>query len=168
MPELTTRRLSLRPLTPTEGEALAAGKQLPGWRYAPGYPLPDTGEGVGFLLRHGDVAFGFYLVVRREDGRVVGEIGFAGPPRNGVVAIGYGIVPEARGRGYATEAIGALSGWALAQPGVAEVVAQTLPDNEPSARALLRAGFVELERTARVRRFSYRGLSATSSPPSSS
>lgn len=168
MPELTTPRLSLRPLTVAEGEALAAGRPLPGRPYAPGYPLPDTRDGVGFLLRHGDVEFGFYLVVRREDERVVGEIGFAGPPRNGVVAIGYAIVPEARGQGYATEAIGALSRWALAQPGVVEVVAQTLRENEPSARALLRAGFVELEPTARVRRFSYRGLSATSSPPSSS
>jgi ribosomal-protein-alanine N-acetyltransferase len=85
--------------------------------------------------------------------------------------IGYAIVPEARGRGYATEAIAAISDWALAQPGVGEVRAQTLPDNEASVRALLRAGFTEIEPAEKVRRFALlnqRGLSATSSPPSSS
>jgi RimJ/RimL family protein N-acetyltransferase len=88
--------------------------------------------------------------------------------------IGYGIVPGERRRGYATEAIRGLSRWALRQPGVGEVQAQTLPDNEPSARALLRAGFVEGEPGENVRRFALRslpgqpGLSATSSPPSES
>jgi ribosomal-protein-alanine N-acetyltransferase len=139
--------------------------------FAPGYPLPDTHDGVGFLVRHGVEDFGFYLVVRLDNEAIVGEIGFVGPPKEGAVMIGYAIVPEARGRGYATEAIAAISDWALAQPGVGEVRAQTLPDNEASIRALLRAGFTEIEPAEKVRRFALlnqRGLSATSSPPSSS
>jgi RimJ/RimL family protein N-acetyltransferase len=36
---------------------------------------------------------------------------------------------------------------------VEEVRAQTLPDNEPSARALMRAGFVEAQPGGNVRRF---------------
>ena len=132
--------------------------------------MPDTADGLGFLLNHQVEDFGFYLVVRTDDALVVGEIGFGGPPADGAVAIGYAIVPGERGQGHATEAIRGLSDWALRQPGVGEVRAQTLPDNEPSARALLRAGFAEAEPGENVRRFalSYPGLSAISSPPSES
>ena len=84
---------------------------------------------------------------------MIGEIGFVGAPSDGSVMIGYAIVPSARRQGYATEAIAALSEWALAQPEVAEVRAQTLPDNEASIRALLRAGFGETEGNEKLRRF---------------
>jgi RimJ/RimL family protein N-acetyltransferase len=145
VPDLDTPRLRLHALTRTEAETLLAGDPPGGWHFAPGYPLPDTKDAVGLYLRHGGRDYGFHLVVRRDDGAVVGEIGFVGPPRDGAATIGYAIVPTARRRGYATEAIVALSDWALGQPGVDSVRAQTRPDNEPSIRALLRAGFVEGE-----------------------
>jgi RimJ/RimL family protein N-acetyltransferase len=153
VPDLETTRLSLHALSVEEAEQLHAGAPPPEWAYAAGYPLPDTKDGVGLYLRHGDRDFGFHFVVRREDRLVVGEIGFVGPPRGGAVMIGYAIVPSARGQGYATEAILGLSEWSLEQPGVDVVRAQTLPDNEASIRALLRAGFVEDEPAPRVRRF---------------
>ena len=171
MPDLTTARLLLHALTVDEAGTIRAGQKLPAWPFAAGYPLPDTFDGLGLFLGHGDERFRFSLVVRQADGLVIGEIGFVGPPRDGAVMIGYAIVPEARRRGYATEAIAAISDWALALDGVGEVLAQTLPDNEASIRALLRAGFIEIEATEKVRRFAlsaYRGLSATSRPPSSS
>ncbi len=168
MPDLETPRLLLRALTPAEAEVVRAGDPLPATPYADGYPLPDTKDGLGLYLRHGLRDYGFHLVVRRDDGLVVGEIGFVEPPRNGTVMIGYAIVPSARGQGYATEAIRALAAWAIAQDGTSEVRAQTLPENEPSIRALLRAGFTEETPAAKVRRFAYRGESATSSPPSAS
>ena len=157
MPELTTGRLRLRELTVEEARTIRAGELLGDERFADGYPLPDSSDGLRLFLRHGDERFGFSLIVRLEDGVVIGEIGFVAPPREGAVTIGYAIVPAARGQGFATEAIAALSDWALAQPDVAEVNAQTLPDNEPSARALLRAGFVEEGSSPQLRRFSRRG-----------
>src|SRR5207249_5451693 len=83
MPDLTTPRLPLHALTLEEGEALHAGEPLEAWTFAPGYPLPDTRDGVDLFVRHQVVEFGFYLAVRRDDGLVIGEIGFAGPPTNG-------------------------------------------------------------------------------------
>jgi RimJ/RimL family protein N-acetyltransferase len=157
VPELATPRLLLHPVTLEEAQALQAGEPLAGWPYAPAYPLPDTLDAVGLFLRHRDPDFGLYLIVRRADGLVIGDGGFVGPPSNGVVGIGYEIVPSARRQGYATEVIRALAGWALEQPGVREVRATTLPDNEPSIRALLRAGFVEGEASAKTRSFSLRG-----------
>jgi RimJ/RimL family protein N-acetyltransferase len=153
VPDLGTTRLLLRALSADEARAVRTGETLPDHPFAEGYPLPDTFDGLGLFLDHGDERFGFSLIVRRRDGLVIGEIGFVGPPREGAVMIGYAIVPSARRRGYATEAISALSAWALAEPDVHAVRAQTLPENEPSIRALLRAGFVEDEPSGRVRRF---------------
>jgi RimJ/RimL family protein N-acetyltransferase len=153
VPDLTTARLLLHALTVDEARTIRAGRKLPAWPFAAGYPLPDTFDGLGLFLGHGDERFGFSLVVRQADGLVIGEIGFVGPPRDGAVMIGYAIVPSARRQGYATEAISALSDWALAEPDVEEVRAQTLPDNEPSVRALLRAGFTEQPSGQKLRRF---------------
>jgi RimJ/RimL family protein N-acetyltransferase len=153
VPDLETTRLRLHPLTVEEAELLDAGVLPVGWTYAPGYPLPDTKDGVGLFLRHGERDFGFHFVVRRADAQVIGEIGFVGPPRGGAVTIGYAIVPSARRQGYATEAIVALAEWSLRQPGVEAVRAQTLPDNEASIGALLRAGFEEDEPGPKIRRF---------------
>jgi RimJ/RimL family protein N-acetyltransferase len=133
---------------------IRGGEPLSGFPFAAGYPLPDTYDGLGLFIRHGDERFGFSLIVRREDGLVIGEIGFVGPPQRGAVMIGYAIVSSARRQGYATEAIAAVTGWALGEPAVEEVRAQTLPDNEASVRALLRAGFTEQPRGQKLRRFS--------------
>jgi RimJ/RimL family protein N-acetyltransferase len=153
VPELTTARLVLHPLTTEDAGRVRDGRPLAGLPFAEGYPLPDTNDGLDLYIRHGDERFGFSLIVRRDDELVIGEIGFVGLPIRGVVTIGYAIVPSARRQGYATEAIRALSAWALAQPDVDTVRAQTLPDNEASIRALLRAGFTEEARRGKVRRF---------------
>jgi len=149
--------LVLRRLAVDDARAIRRGEPLADAPFADGYPLPDTVDGLGLFLRHGEERWGFALIVRLDDGLVIGEIGFVGPPHDGVVTIGYAIVPSARRQGYATEAIVALSGWALDQPGVDVVRAQTLPDNEPSIRALQRAGFTEDELpNEKLRRFSRR------------
>jgi ribosomal-protein-alanine N-acetyltransferase len=153
VPDLETSRLRLHALTAEEAEALHAGCLPDGWVYADGYPLPDTKDGVGLFLRHGNCEYGFHFVIRQEDGQVIGEIGFVEPPQGESVTIGYAIVPSARRRGYATEAIVAVTEWSLAQQDVTQVRAQTLPDNEPSIRALRSAGFEEDEPGPRVRRF---------------
>ena len=44
-------------------------------------------------------------------------------------------------RGYMGEAVAALASWALAQPHVTRVEAETAPDNVASQRVLARVGF---------------------------
>jgi [ribosomal protein S5]-alanine N-acetyltransferase len=76
---------------------------------------------------------------------LVGVAGFGSPPRaNGGVEIGYAIVPEARGNGYATEAATALVAYAFADPRVNAVEAETLPDLPDSIRVLEKSGFSRL------------------------
>jgi len=64
----------------------------------------------------------------------------------GHVDLGYLLLPEAWGRGYATEACEAALGWfAGAVPGE-PVVLLTQTANTPSMRLAARLGFVEVER----------------------
>ena len=72
---------------------------------------------------------------------LIGCGGFTSPPVNGTVATGYSLLPASMGRGYATEAVIALTAWAFTHPEVRKVIAETLPDNERSIRVLQRAGF---------------------------
>ena len=72
---------------------------------------------------------------------LVGSGGFKGLPVDGVVEIGYHVLAPYRRRGYATEAVGALLGWALQHEGVQGVVAETAEENVPSLALLARLGF---------------------------
>ena len=71
--------------------------------------------------------------------------GFKGPPQDGTVEIGYSVLPRFQGQGYATEMVRALVDWALAQPGVSRIVAETLEANTASVRLLRRLGFARTE-----------------------
>ena len=77
----------------------------------------------------------------------IGELCFKGVDRCGSAEIGYGISEKYRGCGYATEAVSALSEWALNQPVVACVTAETEESNVASERVLQKSGFI---RTGKV------------------
>ena len=81
-------------------------------------------------------------IIERKDGCKVGDLCFKGRNDDGSVEIGYGILPEYQGRGYATEAVEAMVSWALCQSGVRRVEAETEPDNKASQRVLEKCGFL--------------------------
>ena len=88
----------------------------------------------------------FWFLIRRSDRIVVGSADFKNvPDEDGAVELGYGLGKNYEGRGYMTEAARAMCSWALSQPGVTSVVAETKRDNRPSQRILSRCGF-RLER----------------------
>lgn len=87
---------------------------------------------------------GWYWVIVDPAGggrTLAGYGGFTSRPANGTIAIGYSLLPRFMGKGYATEAVGALVHWAFSQPGVCRVIAEVLPGNGPSVRVLQRSGF---------------------------
>ncbi|MCW3814711.1 GNAT family N-acetyltransferase [Micromonospora sp. DR5-3] len=59
----------------------------------------------------------------------------------GEASVGYALLPEWRGRGYATRAVRLLAGWAFGVPGIARLTAGTLPENTASHRVLENVGF---------------------------
>jgi RimJ/RimL family protein N-acetyltransferase len=88
------------------------------------------------------VGWGVWYFVRSEGLVAVGGGAFKGmPTEDGTVEVGYSVLPEHQGRGYATGAVGAMVEWALAQQNVMRVIAETLPEFASSIRVLGKLGF---------------------------
>lgn len=84
----------------------------------------------------------FYWVLLEDDERTL--VGDGGMLREspGRMMIGYALLDEWQGRGFGTEAVGALVEFAFRDPGVDLVVAYTYPDRAASIRVLEKNGFV--------------------------
>lgn len=99
--------------------------------------LAETPEAVGW--------YGWYVISLRADGSrqsLVAGAGFLGPPSpGGVVEIGYSVVPEERGRGYASEAVRALLAHAFRDATVERIVANTADSNVAASAVLIQCGF---------------------------
>jgi len=89
---------------------------------------------------------GWYAI--RLDGHagvLCGSVGFKGPPdTDGMVEIGYSVLPAHQGAGIATEMVEALVRWACRQGGVRHIEAETAVDNPASVRVLERTGFASV------------------------
>ena len=81
-------------------------------------------------------------IIECKDGSHIGDLSFKGLYVDGSVEIGYGIDEAYQGQGYATEAVNAAVMWALQQPGITCVEAETEPNNKASQRVLEKCGFV--------------------------
>ena len=98
------------------------------------------------LSRHGAGGWWLYYIVLTDTvpPTLVGTAGYKGPPSDGVVEIGYSVVPSWQRHGFATEASAALIE-AAQRRGADVVVAQTLPHLRPSIAVLRRLGFAPAE-----------------------
>ncbi|MEU6374573.1 GNAT family N-acetyltransferase [Streptomyces sp. NPDC046909] len=143
---LATDRLTLEGVTPASAADLTTGG-TGGFDWVVGGPYQGTRDASGMILKAYEAGvhrpeFGMFVLVREEDDLAVGGMGFHGPPdEEGRVEIGYDLVEGARGRGYATEALRALSEWALARNDVRTLFATIDAGNVRSQGVVTRAGF---------------------------
>ena len=145
-----TPRLRLEVLDQPAVAALAAGGSLSELGHLDPYQAMTT-AGHMLALRAaqleespGTAPWLVRVIVERDTGAVVGYVNFHAPPdAEGMVEIGYQVVPEARRRGYATEAASAMWAWA-GERGAQTLRASIRPDNEPSLALVQRAGFVHV------------------------
>jgi [ribosomal protein S5]-alanine N-acetyltransferase len=99
------------------------------------------------LIEHPDTIGwnAWYALLRPPVGGLqilVGAGGFFGPPdRDGMVEIGYSIVPAYEGRGLATELVRALVHHAFSDARVKRIIAHTTEENIGSVKVLERTGF---------------------------
>ncbi len=93
------------------------------------------------------------IVIHRADVRVIGDVRFEPYSdrvptrrtpawREGVVEIGYAIVPDYRRQGYASEAMGRVIDWLIEDPSVQNIIAGCDTRNRASVRTLRKLGFV--------------------------
>jgi RimJ/RimL family protein N-acetyltransferase len=152
---ITTERLELHLLTLAELDAVAAGdafglarrigasispewvdelRDLAAWRAGQVRMRPQDEP---WLLRA--------VVVSSpvESRRAIGYLNFhAAPDAHGMVEIGYTLQPEARGQGYAIEAVRGAFAWASREFGIAHFRASVSPGNERSQNLIRKLGFV--------------------------
>jgi len=155
--DIRTSRLLLHAVDVAEAQRIVAQRPGPHDVWAYDFPFEGDVGAVGMFLHAsatlGDPSpFGHYVLSRLSDGQAIGGLGFKGRPDDGSVEIGYGLVPSARGAGYAAEAVIALLCLA-ARHGVSKVTAETTLDNVASQRTLVRAGFSRVNTDAELQRF---------------
>ena len=150
---IVTERLRLRRSRPDDAEAISSYRSDPdvnrqqGWaRTDPEAVRADIQEMAG---RAPGEAGGWvqFSVEERDGGLLVGDVGLSpadGEP--GVLKVGYTIDPAFQGRGYATEAVGALLGYAFETLGADVIRAYASADNAASIRVAERVGMRLIER----------------------
>ncbi|MCC6168811.1 MAG: GNAT family N-acetyltransferase [Caldilineaceae bacterium] len=146
-PVLATQRLRLRPLREEDAEAIQALFGDPRTLRFLNQPPTDTPAKAlelirwlnGHYDRHEAVQWAITL---DDDDRMIGTCGvYAWDRENRHVDIGYHILYEHWGQGYATEATRALLGWCFANLDVHRIQADCTDGNIASERVLLKCGF---------------------------
>ncbi len=155
--KIRTERLELIPgtveLLSAELEGLNSFRQKLGVGVPPTWPpnLYDRPaiEFMANYLKENPDAHGWgpwYLVLRNQEGKpetLVGTCGYKGKPLpDGTVEIGYSVLAEYQGKGFASEAARALVDRAFSYPKVTRVIAETYPELLPSVRVLEKNGFI--------------------------
>lgn len=143
-PALDTPRLVLRMFTPGDAADVYAYAQDPqvgplaGW--APHQSLAESQSVVAHFIRSGDV----WAVVEKASGRVIGSVGLHTDRKRDVAntrMLGYVLGAHHWGRGYATEAAGAVLRYAFEELGCPLVSVYHYPHNARSRRVIQKLGF---------------------------
>jgi RimJ/RimL family protein N-acetyltransferase len=149
-----TDRLELVPLSPAFLEAVISGRRTEAERIA-GLSLPvgwpDEVDARWLRIRLEEMqkpGWQTWLVramMAIGDRRMVGHIGFHGPPDEiGRAEMGYTVFAEYRRRGYAAEAAMGMMDWACARHGVTRFYLAISPDNAPSLAMAAKLGFARI------------------------
>ncbi|HET7266554.1 MAG TPA: GNAT family N-acetyltransferase [Oleiagrimonas sp.] len=93
--------------------------------------------------------FGMFSVIEKSSGRWIGRLGPWQPDGWPGTEVGWGLLPDAWGRGYATEGATAAMDYAFDVLGWSEVIHTIDPANAPSQRVAQRLGSRRL-RSARL------------------
>jgi RimJ/RimL family protein N-acetyltransferase len=142
-PPLRTDRLILRPPRAEDFDAWAAFMGDAEASRFVGGPQPRAVAWRGLLQVAGAWAiqgFSMFSAIERSSGRWVGRLGPWFPEGWPGTEVGWGLVPEARGLGYATEGAAAAIDWAFDHLGWAEVVHTIDPANTASQAVARRLG----------------------------
>ena len=125
-------------------------------RFIGGQPATEEETWARFLRYRGHWAlmgYGFWLIEEKSSGRFAGEMGFLegkramNPGFDGAHEIGWGLMPWAQGKGYATEAVNAAHSWSEEQFGRVRTVCLIAPENLSSMRVAERCGYREYARS---------------------
>jgi [ribosomal protein S5]-alanine N-acetyltransferase len=170
VPALETKRLRLIPFTLELKKAAINDRarlvEMLGVYVPDDWPGPDMVEALPFFVENMEKAPSEpawdWIAIHRLDQGVIGGIGFMGAPdKDGVVEVGYDIVPEYREQGYATEMARSLIAWAFQEKGIKVVTATCRDDNPGSIKVLEKVGMRRLEPDGNMLKWEIRKDSST-------
>lgn len=146
---LATARLQLREFTEADFPALLALVSHPEvMRFSDGIESEAAAHVrlAGYLRAYRERGFGKWAVQERSSGRVIGYCGFGWEEFDGVSRpeLGFRLLPDCWGRGFATEAAAACDRHASAALGFNDYLGFAHPDNTASRRVLEKLGLVLL------------------------
>jgi RimJ/RimL family protein N-acetyltransferase len=136
---IETERLVLRQLTPEDVDGLLEvfADPIAMWAYPSTKDRSQTEAWVAWAIEsYQKNGWGLWAVVRRADGRLLGDCGPMLEPVDGVLVpeLGYHIVRAEWGRGYATEAAIACRDWFFTNTSHDRLVSIVWPPNTASRR----------------------------------
>ena len=150
-PVTESARLRLRPHTPDDLDACAAMWGDPVvTRFIGGRPFTREEVWARILRYVGHwhwMSYGFWAVEEKDTGLFIGEAGFAEfhrqiePPLKGIPEIGWAFVPQAHGKGYATETVRAVVAWGDERFGRRQTACIIDPANAASIRVAEKCGY---------------------------
>lgn len=141
---IETDRLVLRPTRMSDAEDIfeyASGENV--GRYA-GWKLHETIEETRQIIETVFSEENVFAIVLKENGKVVGSIGLIADPKrvyDRVRMIGYALGEAYWGRGYMTEAAGALTDYGFETLDLVMISAYCYPSNERSRGILKKLSF---------------------------
>lgn len=89
----------------------------------------------------GETHWWTWLPILKDQNMLIGNCGYKGTPKDGMVEIGYDVVSSLRGIGLATEIAAVLIDHAFSFPEVEYVQAHTLAEENASCGVLKKCGF---------------------------
>lgn len=96
---------------------------------------------MAYLVGHWQfLGYGYYAVEEKATGTLVGRVGYTNQPGWPAFELGWTIIPEYQGRGYATEAARMLLQYAFTTLDQPRVTSLIHPDNAPSRRVAEKLG----------------------------
>ncbi len=143
---LETDRLTVRRLDVGDAAFILQLLNDPLWLRFIGDKGVRTLDDARNYLRKGPLAmyeregFGLFLTARKEDGAAIGMCGLIKRDSLDDVDIGFAFLPEFRAQGYALESASAMLAYGKDVFGLKRIVAIVSPDNERSARLLMKLG----------------------------
>jgi RimJ/RimL family protein N-acetyltransferase len=140
---IETERLILRPTAREDFEPWVAFMADPEAARFIGGAQPRAAVWRGFMAMAGSwqlLGFAMFSVIEKSSGRWVGRVGPWQPDGWPGTEVGWGLVREVWGQGYAREAATASIDWAFDTLGWTEVIHCIDPDNRPSQALAHRLG----------------------------
>jgi RimJ/RimL family protein N-acetyltransferase/protein tyrosine phosphatase (PTP) superfamily phosphohydrolase (DUF442 family) len=142
MIEFETERLRLRRLQESDAPFILRLVNQPSWlRFIGDRGVHDLDDARRYIVGgpqrlYASYGFGLFMVELRDDDTPLGLCGLIKRDTLPDVDIGFALMPEYWGHGYAREAAAATLRYARDRHGLARVVAITSPDNTASGRVL--------------------------------